>query len=62
MPCKYFRAAFAAWNPAHPVYHRQEELMKSKEGGGKDSLLCLIRHKPDNVGLWIMSDQVSKHW
>jgi hypothetical protein len=23
---------------------------------GKDSGLCLIRHKPDHVGLWIMSD------
>jgi len=26
---------------------------------GKDSGLCLIRHKPDHVGLWIMSDQLS---
>ena len=25
-------------------------------GGGKDSGLCRIRHKPDHVGLWIMSD------
>jgi hypothetical protein len=24
--------------------------------GGKDSGLCRIRHKPDHVGLWIMSD------
>jgi predicted site-specific integrase-resolvase len=23
-------------------------------GGGKDSGLCRIQHKPDHVGLWIM--------
>jgi hypothetical protein len=28
--------------------------------GGKDSGLCRIRHKPDHVGLWIMSDQFSE--
>jgi hypothetical protein len=27
--------------------------------GGKDSGLCRIRHTPDHVGLWIMSDQFS---
>ena len=27
--------------------------------GGKDSGLCRIRHKPDHVGLWIMSDRFS---
>jgi hypothetical protein len=28
--------------------------------GGKDSGLCRIRHKPDHVGLCVMSDQVSE--
>jgi hypothetical protein len=28
--------------------------------GGKDSGLCRIQHKPDHVGLWIMSDRFSK--
>jgi hypothetical protein len=27
---------------------------------GKDSGLCRIQHKPDHVGLWIMSDQFSE--
>jgi hypothetical protein len=29
---------------------------EAETGPGKDSGLCRIRHKPDHVGLWIMSD------
>jgi len=49
-------------NGHQPVTCRTQSIKDAMVGkeGGKDSGLCRIQHKPDHVGLWIMSDRSSK--